>query len=207
MLVDEIIAQIDKVVKNLTVKPISIREHPDANINNGDMSDLDIKHSRSLMRVNHCGEICAQALYQGQALTTRNPQTRRIFEHSALEETDHLVWTKSRISELGGRTSILNPVFYFASLSMGIAAGIIGDKWNLGFLEETENQVSKHLGKHLEQIPKNDKKSIAIIEQMKVDEEKHAIVAKNSGARELPAIIKQIMKFGSKVMTKTTYYI
>ena len=207
MFIDNIIIELDKILKTLTIKQVSMRQHPDANINDADMTIEDIKHSRALMRVNHCGEICAQALYQGQALTTRNPNTRKIFEHSALEETEHLAWTATRISELGGRTSVLNPLFYLASLSMGVAVGVIGDKWNLGFLEETENQVSKHLGEHLEQIAKLDKKSIAILEQMKIDEEKHALLANKSGAATLPFIAKQIMKLGSKLMTKTTYYV
>jgi ubiquinone biosynthesis monooxygenase Coq7 len=207
MLIDKIIIEIDKVVKTLSVKAVSIREHPDANINEEEMSESQKKHSISLMRINHCGEICAQALYQGQALTSRNQDTRELFENSAFEEIEHLAWTSSRIHELGGRTSVLNPLFYFASLTMGVTAGVIGDKWNMGFLEETELQVSKHLSEHLEEISKHDTKSIAIIKQMKEDEEGHAMLASQSGAVELPDLVKNIMQFGSKIMTKTTYYI
>ncbi len=207
MLIDKIIIEIDKVVKTLSVKAVSIREHPDANINEEEMSESQKKHSISLMRINHCGEICAQALYQGQALTSRNQDTRELFENSAFEEIEHLAWTSSRIHELGGRTSVLNPLFYFASLTMGVTAGVIGDKWNMGFLEETELQVSKHLSENLEEISKHDTKSIAIIKQMKEDEEGHAMLASQSGAVELPDLVKNIMRFGSKIMTKTTYYI
>ena len=207
MLIDKIIIEIDKVVKTLSVKAVSIREHPDANINEEEMSESQKKHSISLMRINHCGEICAQALYQGQALTSRNQDTRELFENSAFEEIEHLAWTSSRIHELGGRTSVLNPLFYFASLTMGVTAGVIGDKWNMGFLEETELQVSKHLSEHLEEISKHDTKSIASIKQMKEDEEGHAMLASQSGAVELPDLVKNIMQFGSKIMTKITYYI
>ena len=207
MLVDRVIIGIDKVVKTLTTKAVSIRDRPDADINDEEMSESEKKHSISLMRINHCGEICAQALYQGQAFTAKNLHTRKIFEHSALEETEHLAWTSSRIHELGGRTSVLNPLFYFTSLIMGVSAGVIGDKWNMGFLEETELQVSKHLGKHLEEISKLDTKSIAIIKQMKEDEEGHAMLASQLGAKELPNLVKKLMQFGSKIMTKTTYYI
>ncbi len=207
MLPDKLIIEIDKIIKTFSTKAISIREHPDANINYEEMPESEKKHSISLMRINHCGEICAQALYQGQALTARNPQIREIFEHSALEETEHLAWTESRIAELGGRTSILNPLFYLASLTMGVTAGVIGDKWSMGFLEETESQVSKHLGEHLNLISKLDTKSIAIIKQMKEDEEGHAILASQLGAVELPDVIKKVMQFASKIMVKTTYHI
>lgn len=207
MLLDKIIIEIDKVVKTLSTKAVSIREHPDANINEEEMSESEKKLSISLMRINHCGEICAQALYQGQALTSRDQNTRKLFESSAFEEVEHLAWTASRIHELGGRTSILNPLFYLASLTMGVTAGVIGDKWNMGFLEETELQVSKHLGEHLEEISKQDTKSIAIIKQMKEDEEGHAMLASQSGSVELPDLVKKLMQFGSKIMTKTTYYI
>jgi ubiquinone biosynthesis monooxygenase Coq7 len=207
MLIDKIIVEVDRAIKTLTVKPVSMRPHPDAGLIDKDLTDKVRDQSLSLMRVNHTGEICAQALYQGQALTARDSSTRNTFDQSAFEEVEHLAWTEARIDELGGKTSILNPLFYFASLGMGIAAGLIGDKWNLGFLEETEHQVEQHLARHLKQISPLDLKSIAIIKQMKFDEHQHAAMAKNYGAAELPAPVKKLMRFGSAIMTKTTYYI
>jgi ubiquinone biosynthesis monooxygenase Coq7 len=160
------------------------------------------------MRINHCGEICAQALYQGQALTARDKSHQEAFEHAAYEETEHLAWTKSRVKELGGHISVLNPLFYFGSLAIGVTAGIFGDKWNLGFLAETERQVESHLTHHLEQIPADDVKSKAILSQMKEDEIKHAHMAvEYGGVAELPLPVKLMMKAMSKVMTKTTYYL
>ena len=207
MLIDKIIIEMDKVVKILSTKAVSIREHPDANINEEEMSQAQKNHSISLMRINHCGEICAQALYQGQILTSRNQDTRKLLESSAFEEIEHLAWTSSRIHELGGRTSVLNTLFYLVSLTMGVTAGVIGDKWSMGFLEETELQVSEHLRGHLEEITRQDTKSIAIIKQMKEDEEGHAMLASQSGSVELPDLVKSLMRVCSKIMTKTTYYI
>ena len=135
MIIDKIIIEIDKALKNLSATPVSKRPNPDIDIIEEDMSLIDRNNSIALMRINHCGEICAQALYQGQSITARSAKSREIFEQSAFEEVEHLAWTSSRISELGGKTSILNPLFYFASLTMGVAAGVVGDKWSMGFLE------------------------------------------------------------------------
>ena len=129
------------------------------------------------MRVNHTGEICAQALYQGQALTARNAEARAALEHAAHEETEHLAWTEQRIEELGGRKSLLNPLFYAGSMAMGVATGLLGDRWNLGFLAETERQVVEHLDRHLREIPREDEKSIAILGEMRIDESRHATTA------------------------------
>lgn len=207
VLLDRLIVEGDRALKTLFHQPISQREHPDAHITDGEFDETERKHIIGLMRINHTGEVCAQGLYQGQAITARDKTHKDSFAHAADEETEHLAWTKSRIEELGGKTSILNPLFYIGSLGMGVVAGLFGDKWNLGFLEETENQVGNHLAEHLEKIPEHDNKSRAILSQMQVDEAKHAEMAHDAGAAELPLPIKGLMKLSSKVMTKTTYYI
>jgi ubiquinone biosynthesis monooxygenase Coq7 len=159
------------------------------------------------MRIDHTGEVCAQALYQGQALTSRSSSVREKMQQSALEENDHLIWCRQRLQELHSHTSYLNPIWYTGSLLIGILAGLLGDRWNLGFVAETEHQVSHHLQKHLEQLPKNDIKSTKILQQMQMDELHHATVAIEGGAKALPETIKQLMKILSKLMTTTTYWI
>ncbi|MDD3266487.1 MAG: 2-polyprenyl-3-methyl-6-methoxy-1,4-benzoquinone monooxygenase [Burkholderiales bacterium] len=206
-MLDRAIVEFDKIVKNLFHKPISKRNHPDEFIVEADLSEAEKAHIIGLMRVNHCGEICAQALYQGQALTARDQAHREAFDHAAYEEIEHLAWTEHRIKELGGKTSVLNPLFYAGSLAIGIGAGVLGDKWSLGFLEETEKQVESHLTEHLDKIPEHDNKSRAVLEQMREDEIRHAHMAHDSGAADLPAPIKNIMKITSKVMTSLSYKI
>lgn len=206
-MLDKIIIQCDKALKILFDQPLSVRPHPDQNILEASLTDAERKHIIGLMRVNHCGEICAQGLYQGQAITANDEVNKIAFEQAALEEIEHLAWTRQRIIELGGKPSIFDPVFYFGSLMLGISAGILGDKWNLAFLEETENQVENHLAKHLTKLPEADKKSQAIIMQMKLDEAKHALMAHEHGAAELPKLVKQVMQVSAKVMTSTTYHI
>lgn len=206
-MLDKVIIEIDKIVKTLTLPQKSNRPHPDTCIADSELSDKEKKHALGLMRVNHSGEICAQALYQGQALTSRSETNAGIFEAAAFEETEHLAWTQSRITELGGSPSILNPLFYLGSLAIGVSAGLLGDKWNLGFLEETECQVETHLASHLEYLPVKDQKSRAVVKQMKIDEAMHAKMAHNFGAAKLPVPVKKIMQILSKIMTKTAYYI
>lgn len=206
-MIDKIITEFDNVLKTLTVTQYSNRPHPDHKIAESDLSDIDKQHAASLMRVNHSGEVCAQALYQGQALTSRDKSNAKIFEDAAFEETEHLAWTAKRIEELGGRLSVLNPLFYVGSLCLGTLAGLCGDKWSLSFLEETEKQVEKHLEEHLDMLPINDRKSIAIVEQMKVDEAQHAKTANELGAAKMPLLLKVLMKASSKLMTKTAYHI
>ncbi len=157
------------------------------------------------MRVNHCGEICAQALYQGQALTSRDPAIREALRGAADEETEHLAWTEQRIAELGGRKSFLNPLWYVGSLTLGLTAGVLGDKWNLGFLAETERQVEAHLDSHLLSLPEGDLRSRAIVDQMRLDEIQHAETAVRHGAAELPAPVKVAMKMMAKIMTGAAY--
>jgi len=206
-MLDKAIVEFDKVLKNLFHKPVSKRAHPDESIEDGEYTKEERRHIIGLMRINHCGEVCAQGLYQGQALTTRDKTNQEAFNHAAEEETEHLAWTEHRIHELGGKTSMLNPLFYAGSLAIGVTAGILGDKWNLGFLEETEKQVESHLTEHLDKLPLHDNKSRAILTQMREDEIKHAHMAHDNGAAELPAPVKAIMKLSSKIMTKTTYHI
>ena len=206
-MIDNLIIEIDKFIKTIFANPVSERPHPDENLDEAQLSDADKNQAVRLMRINHCGEVCAQALYQGQAITSRNSETKAALVDAAIEETEHLAWTKKRINELGGKTSILNPIFYAGSLTIGMTAGLIGDKWNLGFLKATEEQVEAHLNDHLEKINPKDTKSRAILEQMRDDEIRHAQMANNHGAVDLPYPAKCAMKIASKIMTKATYYI
>ena len=157
------------------------------------------------MRVNHVGEVCAQALYQGQALTSRNPEQRRVLEQAAREEEDHLAWSADRIGELGGRTSVLNPLWYAGSLALGAAAGALGDRWSLGFLAETERQVERHLEGHLSQLAPEDRKTRAVVAAMRDDEAKHRATAVALGAAELPQPVKRGMQAMAKLMTTVAY--
>ena len=171
------------------------------------LSEAERKHIAGLMRVNHCGEICAQALYQGQALTSQDAAVRDALREAADEETEHLAWTEQRLAELSSRKSFLNPLWYASSLVLGVVAGRCGEKWNLGFLAETERQVEAHLDSHLAILPEKDRRSSAILEQMRQDEIKHAETAVRLGAAELPAPVKLAMKLAAKVMTRTAYHL
>jgi ubiquinone biosynthesis monooxygenase Coq7 len=159
------------------------------------------------MRVNHAGEVCAQALYQGQALTAELTHIKEQMNQSAAEEIDHLAWCEERLDELGAKTSLLNPIWYGGSLLLGALAGLAGDKISLGFVAETERQVTSHLKKHLEHLPAEDKKTIAILERMQADEEHHANLAIQAGASTLPLVVTKMMSAISKLMTKSSYYI
>ena len=206
-MLDKLIIEFDKGLKTLTASAHSVRPHPDENVQETELSAKEKRHVLGLMRINHCGEVCAQALYNGQSLTAKNPQIVEALQQASKEETEHLAWCEKRIHALGGHTSLLNPLWYAGSFTLGAIAGVIGDKWNLGFLAETEHQVGAHLDKHLHELPAGDKKSRAILEQMKTDEAQHADTAINLGGAELPAPIKSAMKQMSKVMTSTTYYL
>ena len=205
--IDTLITELDTGLRTLLAKPHSARAHPDANIAEADLSEAEKKQAGALMRVNHTGEVCAQALYSGQSLTSKSAETTAALKHAAQEETEHLAWCESRITQLGGRTSLLNPLFYLGSFSLGAIAGAVGDKWSLGFVEETEKQVGAHLTSHLEKLPQADQKTRKIIEQMQEDEAKHANEAKQLGAAELPAPVKFLMQKVSKLMTSSSYYL
>lgn len=204
---DKMIVALDTGLRTLLAKPHSVRAHPDANIADAELSAADKKYASALMRVNHTGEVCAQALYSGQALTAHHPETTAALKQAALEETEHLAWCETRIQQLGGHTSLLNPMFYAGSLTLGVIAGVLGDRWNLGFLAETEQQVGEHLASHLDKLPVADKKTRAIIEQMQVDEAQHAQQAVQLGGAELPAPVRFFMKQSSKLMTTSAHYL
>jgi len=204
---DRLITAFDNGLRTLLAPAHSARAVPGAALAEPEMTAPERQVAAALMRVNHTGEICAQALYQGQALTARNATARAALEQAAAEETDHLAWTAQRIEELGGRASLLNPLWYAGSFALGAAAGFLGDKWNLGFLAETERQVEGHLEGHLDRLPAQDEKSRAIVNEMKVDESRHARTAVDHGAAELPEPVKLAMKLGSRIMTRTAYWI
>ena len=205
---DQLIMNADTALRTLFGEPVTTeRPYPAEDISESEFSDQERKNIASLMRVNHSGEVSAQALYQGQALTTKNRDIKVKLQQAALEENDHLDWTKNRINELGSHTSLLNPLWYGGSFAIGAFAGAIGDKWNLGFLAETEHQVVEHLESHLNKLPGGDLRSRAILEQMKKDEAGHATTAIENGAAEMPPPVKTLMAAMSKVMTSSAYYI
>jgi len=209
-LFDQLCFTADKLLKILSGYVDSTdhaRPNPSGTFPEADLNTEQKKHVAGLMRVNYAGEVCAQALYQGQALTARNPELKIKLTQAGLEEQDHLRWCQSRIHELDSHVSYLNPFWYAGSFSLGIIAGLCGDKWNLGFLEETEKQVTAHLEDHLTKLPKTDLRTQAILKQMRDEEAEHATVAHNIGAAELPQSIKYAMSFVSKIMTSTAYWV
>jgi ubiquinone biosynthesis monooxygenase Coq7 len=205
--IDQFIMGLDQAIETVFGTPkVTERKNPAIGIEETEeMPERSRDHTARLMRINHTGEVCAQALYQGQAATARDPSVRESMERSAQEENDHLDWCETRIKELGGRTSLLNPLWYAGSFAIGAAAGIAGDKWSLGFVAETEHQVESHLDSHLAEVPDDDKKTRVILEQMKEDEISHADKALAKGGVELPLPIRKAMKLMSKVMTTSVY--
>ena len=204
---DRLIIGFDKGLRTLFAPAHSVRPAPGGEIADVALDQTQRELAAALMRVNHSGEICAQALYQGQALTARDSRARQALEQAAQEETEHLAWTERRIEELGGHKSLLNPLWYAGSFALGAAAGLLGDRWNLGFLAETERQVVQHLEGHLQRLPAEDRKSRVILEQMKADEARHATSALQHGGAELPAPVRAAMRLSSKVMTETAFWI
>jgi ubiquinone biosynthesis monooxygenase Coq7 len=199
---DRIVAIFDDSLRTVFGHPVRHRPSPAATC--GDDEDtVDKEHSAQLMRVNHSGEVCAQALYQAQAITARSESVRKAMGIAASEENDHLNWCEERLHQLDSHRSYLNPVWYFGSFAIGAAFGITGDRWSLGFLAETERQVVKHLERHLEKLPADDLRSRAIVKQMREDEAGHATQAVNAGARELPPPLKRLMSITAKIMTRT----
>ncbi len=207
-LADALIGHVDQVLKTLTPNTSpALRTNP---AQNAPVAPLNTQQQRlvaGLMRVNHTGEVCAQALYHGQALTAKLPTVREEMHRAALEEQDHLAWCEDRLKELNSHSSVLNPLWYGLSFGIGAAAGIAGDKWSLGFVAETEQQVCQHLQSHMAQIPVDDAKSHAILTQMHQDEDHHRQQALAAGGVELPQPIKNVMGIVSKVMTKTSFYV
>jgi 3-demethoxyubiquinol 3-hydroxylase len=181
------------------------RPSPGGNAAEADLSDEERAHAAALMRVNHVGEVCAQALYQGQALTARDDRARQALQQAASEEQDHLAWSHERIRELGGRPSLLNPIWYAGAFTMGAAAGALGDRWNLAFLAETERQVEAHLAGHLDRLPTDDHRTRLIVDAMRSDEARHRDTALRLGAAELPAPARRAMRLAAKIMTTVAY--
>lgn len=204
---DSLIVEFDKGLRTLFAKASSVRPVPGEQVPEAELSPEERRHAGALMRVNHVGEVCAQALYQGQAINSHNPETREALEAAAREETEHLAWTEQRIQELGGRKSLLNPLWYSGALAIGMLAGRLGDKWNLGFLAETERQVEAHLTDHLEKLPSQDQRSREIVVQMKEDEVRHADMAVDLGGMPLPGPVKGLMRLSARLMTGTAYYL
>jgi ubiquinone biosynthesis monooxygenase Coq7 len=203
--VDELIVAFDKGLRTVFAPAQTLRPVPGEELSNPPLSDSQRALSAALMRVNHTGEICAQALYQGQALTARNLQAKAALEQAAQEETEHLAWTERRIAELGGRKSLLNPAWYAGSFAIGALAGLSGDRTSLGFVDETEKQVCAHLDSHLDSLPPEDERSRRIVAQMKADEDRHAAEARAHGAVLLPKPIRELMRRTARVMTRTAY--
>ncbi len=203
--IDQLIGEFDRALRAVAGVTRSDRASPAEAVPESSVSEEERDHAAALMRVNHVGEICAQALYQGQALTARDPAARRALEQAALEEQDHLVWSAERIQELGGRTSLLNPAWYAGAFVMGAVAGALGDRWNFAFLAETERQVEEHLTGHLEALPQADERTRAVVEAMRADEARHRASAIHLGAAELPGPVKLAMRLASRVMTTVAY--
>ena len=205
---DRLLMGVDQALRTLVGRPqVTERSNPAEAVDETPMTEKQQRHTARLMRINHTGEVCAQALYQGQAFTARLPDVRENMERAAKEENDHLAWCEDRLQVLGDRKSLLNPFWYAGSFAIGAIAGLAGDKWSLGFIAETEHQVVAHLDNHLAQIQFEDEKSRTILEQMREDELQHATVALEGGGARLPIPIKQLMKLTSKVMTKTVYWL
>ena len=204
---DSLITEFDKGLRTVFAPAHAARPTPAAAVAEAQLPDAERRRAAALMRVNHCGEVCAQALYQGQALSSDNPATVAALAQAAREELDHLAWSEQRVAELGGRTSLLNPLWYAGSLAMGYCAGRLGDQWNLGFLAETEHQVEAHLEGHLTRLDERDARTRAVVSAMRDDEARHAATARELGAAELPAPVKQAMRAVAGVMTRVSYWV
>lgn len=205
--IDELVISFDKVLRVLAGVVAMSRPNPGEGVANEALGDAERRHSAGLMRVNHVGEVCAQALYDSQGRFAKNEQLRSQFAQAGREEEDHLAWTAQRLQQLGSHTSILNPVWYAGAYAVGAIAARMGDASSLGFVVETERQVEAHLVSHLDQLPVRDIKSRAIVEQMRIDEMEHGARAQSLGAAVMPAPIQLLMRGMAKVMTKTAYYI
>jgi len=205
---DRVIIALDRALRGLARPDAGpAPEYPAGDIEDDALSDGERRHSAGLMRVNHAGEVAAQALYRGQSLVARDPQTRAAMEQAAREESEHLVWCRTRLEELDAAPSLLDPLWYAGSLAIGAAAGLAGDRWSLGFVVETERQVIEHLDDHLTRLPDGDRRSRAVLERMQADEQSHANRAHAAGGVSLPFVVRRAMRAASKVMTRTAYRI
>jgi ubiquinone biosynthesis monooxygenase Coq7 len=204
---DPCISHFDRVVRVLFGEPAARRPSPAEGSAEDNLDPALRRHAAALMRVNHCGEVCAQALYQGQAAASSNETIKRALDKAAGEESDHLAWSAERVRELGGRLSVLNPLWYAGSFALGYVAGRLGDEWNLGFLAETERQVEEHLQGHMERLGDRDSRTRAIVEGMQREEAEHRRTAERLGARELPGVARRAMRLAARVMTTLSYRI
>ncbi|HQW52897.1 MAG TPA: 2-polyprenyl-3-methyl-6-methoxy-1,4-benzoquinone monooxygenase [Acinetobacter sp.] len=204
---DKLINSFDQALRSIVPDATAAQRPNPAADTEAQLCVSDARHVAGLMRVNHTGEVCAQALYHGQALTAKLPQVRQDMQQAAIEEQDHLAWCEDRLKELDSHTSLLNPIWYGLSYGMGAIAGIAGDQYSLGFVAETERQVSQHLQEHLQQLPEHDQRSRQILEQMNQDELHHRDTALHAGGVELPSGVRMTMTAISKIMTKTSYYL
>lgn len=203
---DQLIVGIDRVLRTLADTPGEERRpSPAGDLPRSELDDAERRHAAGLMRVNHSGEVCAQALYQGQALTAKLPEVRTEMEHAAEEEIDHLVWCRQRLDDLNSHTSYLNPLWYGLSFALGAGAGLVSDRVSLGFVAATEERVCQHLQTHLEQLPEADRQSRAVVQQMLTDEAKHAQTALAAGGLDFPAPVKTAMSLVAKAMTASSY--
>jgi ubiquinone biosynthesis monooxygenase Coq7 len=206
-MIDDLVLGFDRALRTLAGVSTSVRAVPGGELRDGEMTDAERRHAAGLMRVNHTGEVCAQALYAAQSLVARDADVRARFAQAAREEEEHLAWTQSRLSELHDRTSWLNPLWYAGSFAIGLAAGVAGDRVNLGFVVETERQVEEHLTGHMEDLPPADMKSRAIVDQMRSDEARHGAMAQAAGALDLPLPVKGMMRVAASVMKTLAYRI
>ena len=204
-MIDDLILGFDRALRTLSGVAASARPNPAAGIPDPELAADELRHAAGLMRVNHTGEVCAQALYQAQALTARDVELRRKLAQAAREEEEHLAWTQQRLTELGARTSLVNPLWYAGSFAIGLLAGLTGDRTNLGFVAETERQVEEHLSGHMDRLPPGDAKSRAIVAVMRDDEMRHGAAARDAGAGDLPWFARALMRGAARVMTVTAY--
>jgi ubiquinone biosynthesis monooxygenase Coq7 len=203
--IDDLILSFDRALRTLAGTVASVRPSPAARLPDPGLTADERRHAAGLMRVNHTGEVCAQALYQAQSLVARDDETRRRLAQAAREEEEHLAWTQARLSELGDRTSLANPLWYAGSFAIGLLAGIAGDRTSLGFVVETERQVEEHLTGHMDRLPAGDVRSRAIVAAMRDDEIRHGAAARDAGAAELPWPARVLMRGAARVMTLTAY--
>ena len=203
--IDNCVVELDRALRTLFGVTALPANAPGHDLAESDLTDEERRHAAGLMRINHSGEVCAQALYSGQATTARNQNVQAVLERAAAEEVEHLAWTAARVEQLGGRLSLLNPVLYAGSFAIGALSGALGDRWNLGFLAETERQVESHLDGHLESLPVADRKSRAVVAKMKEDEAGHAATASEHGGVELPRTVRKLMKVAARAMTTVAY--
>ena len=204
---DQCIDTLDNALRTLFAPAQSVRPVPGQTLSDAGLGDSQRRLSARLMRVNHSGEVSAQALYQGQLRVAQSRHVKTLLTRAAREETEHLAWTERRLTELGGRKSLLGPLWYAGSFAVGVVSGLLGDRWNLGFLAETERQVESHLDNHLRRLPTSDLRSRAMLEQMKNDEASHAVAAQRAGASELAVPVRIAMRFTSKLMTVGSFWV